>query len=248
MRPALRLLVVFCLGLVGGLAGETLLVLKRHCAGIEAALQEDFRVLAFLRDSSEPARLKIIEEKLRALPDVEEALFVSRDESLSRLRAQDPVLVEAVTWLGENPLPQAFELKLAPGSLGRFPQWLAASASVSEWVELRYKPGQVRAILQVQFYGHFIGVVVGAAFCAAALVVMALFWGAGPGLFSSRQGAAALASSGGAAAGMALAYAAVYPMRHYFPWWAPPPALAQSLLLLGASLLGWVFCPWLPSD
>lgn len=248
MRPALRLLVVFCLALAGGLAGEALLVLKRHCAGIETALHDDFRVLAFLRGAPDEARLKVLEEKLRALPDVEEAAFVSRDEALSRLRAQDPDLVEAVTWLGENPLPQAFELRLAPGSLGRFPQWLAAAAPVSEWAELRYKPGQVRAILQVQFYERFLGVVAGAVFCATALVALALCWAGGSRLLSRRQGAAALAAGLGAAAGMAAACAAVYPMRHYFPWWAAPAATEQALLVLGAILLGWVFPPWLPSD
>jgi hypothetical protein len=249
MKPSSRLFIVFCAGLIAGLAGETLLLLKRHCSGIESALQSDFRVLAFLKGNPAAERLKVLEEKFRALEGVEEALFVSRDEALSRLRQRDPELVEAVTWLGESPLPHAFELRLSPGSLGRFPQWLDAAATLSEWAELRYKPGQVRAILQVQFYGRFIGLVVGAAFCVATVLLLSFFWGAGSGAFPvRRQLPAACLAALGAGAGMAAACLAVYPMRHYFPWWSLPAASQHLLLLAAASALGWVFCPWIASD
>lgn len=249
MKLISRIFVVFCAGLIAGLAGETLLVLKRHCAGIQSALQADFRVLAFLKGDPDAGRLKVLGEKLEALEGVEEARFVSRDEALSRMRERAPELVEAVTWLGESPLPQAFELRLSPEILGRFPQWLAAAAPVSEWAELRYKPGQVRAILQAQFYGHFIGLVMGAVFCAAALLFLSFFWGVGSGDFhASRHLPAAGLAALGAAAGMAAACLAVSPMRHYFPWWSLPSASQHFLLLAAVSALGGVFLPWLPSD
>lgn len=242
MKPSSRLLAVFGAGLILGLGGETLLFLKKHCSGVENFLREDFRVLAFLRSDLEAGRLKVLEEKLRALDGVDEVQFVSRDEAMWRLRQEAPELVEAVTWLGESPLPPAFEIILSPESLGRLPQWLEAASSLSEWVELRYKGAQVRAILQFRFYGRFIALILGAAFSVAMILCLPILLREG-GLDAfqwRRDLAAAGTAAAGAGLGMAAACLAAYPLHGYLAWWSLPGPCEQGLLLAASGALGWV--------
>lgn len=245
MRQGARLVLVFAFGLVGGLAGEALLLLRQHAVGVERALAGDFRVVAFLKTELSGSRLKVLEEELRALPHVQEARYVPPDETLAALREQEPDLVESVTWLGENPLPGAFEVRLDPETLSRFPEWLAAAQPLLETLDLRYKAGQVRSIMQLQFYDHFLTLILSAVLCLAAVAVVAAVSWTRPPLRPARHVPAALAAAAGAAAGMGAACLLVLPMKAHFAWWSVPAAGAQLALLGGAALLGWAMSPWL---
>lgn len=250
MKPSSRLLAVLCAGLIIGLGGETLLLLKKHCSGIESFLRADFKVLAFLKNDLEMGRLKIVEERIRALDGVDEVRFVSRDEAMWRLRQEAPELVEAVTWLGESPLPPAFEIVLSAESLGRLPQWLETASSLSEWVELRYKGAQVRAILQFRFYGRFIALMLGAALSAATFFCLYVLLREGRlGGFQWRRDLAAIGSAAiGAGLGMAASCLAAYPLHGYLTWWSLPGPCEQGLLLAASGALGWALWSCQRSD
>jgi hypothetical protein len=248
MKQGARLVLFFLFGLLAGLSGEALLLLRQHCLGAETALAEDFRVLAFVKESVSDSKLKVLEERLRSMPHVKETRFVSADESLAALREQEPELVESVTWLGENPLPAAFEVRLDPGSLARFPEWLGAAETVLDDLDVRYKAGQVRAVMQLQFYGHFLTIVLCGALCLAALAaVTALSWTRSPLRFS-RHAPSTLTTAAGAAAGIGAACLLVLPMKAHFAWWAVPDSGAQLTLLGGATLLGLTMSPWLSGE
>lgn len=248
MKQGARPFLFFIFGLLAGLSGEALLFLRQHCLGAETALAEDFRVLAFVKENAADARLKVLEEQLRSMPHVKDTRFVPADESLAGLREQEPELVESVTWLGENPLPAAFEVRLEPSSLSRFPEWLAAAEPLLDELDVRYKAGQVRAVMQLQFYGHFLTLVLCAALCLSALaVVAALGWTRSP-LRLSRHAPAAAAAAAGAAAGMGAVCLLVLPMKTHFAWWSAPSPGAQLVLLAGVALLGLTMSPWLPGE
>ena len=239
VKRAPWLFLIFSLGLIGGVAGESLLLLKRHCTRFEAALRDDFRVLVFLKGDVEGSKLRVLQEKLRALPDVEEARYVSRDAALASLRLEDPDLVESVTWLGENPLPPAYELRLSEGGLQRFPQWLTQAGAVADWAEIRYKPAQIRALLQARFYRHFLSLTLSACVCAAAAAGAAGFWilGARPRPLKGAAGPA-LTAAAGTLVGIAAVCLLTLPVKGYFPWWSLPPGSAQLLLLAVSGGLG----------
>jgi cell division protein FtsX len=87
MKPAgthLRPASFLVLGAVLGLLGESLLLLRAHCLHLEAALLEDFRVLAFLKDDLDDSRRRLLEEKLRAMDGVEALRFVSSSSGRTR--------------------------------------------------------------------------------------------------------------------------------------------------------------------
>jgi cell division protein FtsX len=236
MNPALRRSLIFALAVMAGMAGESLLLVRAQVFRFERLLRDDFRVLVFLKNDLPESQAKILEEKILALPGVGEARFVSRDAALAALRREDPELVDSVTWMGDNPLRPAFEVRPAPVALGRFEGWLASVRGVADWADVRYRTGQVRAILQAQLYGHFLNLILSFLLClACAALAAALWWDRRPGVFRS------LPAAVGAAAGLALALAAAWPARQYLPWWEMPAAGSQIVVWAAATLAAGIF-------
>src|SRR5258708_2729088 len=114
--PTTKALGIFLLGLIFGIAGEAIVFMRNQCHQLEGLLLEDFRVVAFLNSDVPDSKGKVVEERIRALPGVAEAKFVSRDEALKSLQAQDPELGKSVAVLGENPLNPFVEIRPVPES------------------------------------------------------------------------------------------------------------------------------------
>ena len=237
---AKRLILALLLGLAAGWAGETLLLLERHCTQAERLLREDFAVLLFLKEEPEASRQKVLAEKLLALPRVAAACYVSSQEALSRVRRADPELVESVTLVGDNPLQPAYEVRLT--SLERLEEWLSQAQALADWADIRYKPAQVKAALQAGFYASFLNLAWSALLCLGGLMAAAALWASRRGGLSRRGALAALSSAAGAGCGAVLASLAAWPIRAVSPWWAWPSGGCQALLLLGAAAAGWVLC------
>lgn len=245
MRISVRLVLVFAVCLIGGLAAESLLVLRKQSGRFAQDMRDDFRVLVFLQGDVDASKRLVLAEKLRALPDVDAVRYVSRDESLAGLRRDEPELAESVTFIGENPLPPAFEVRLAADGLARFPQWLAAAGAVADWGDVRYRPGQVRAVLQARFYEHFLALALSTGLCAAALAAFALLWRGAPKHHAPAGRSALPAALAGSAAGIGLTCLLALPMRDHLPWWSLPPSSTQLGLFLGLAAFGWLLSPWI---
>jgi hypothetical protein len=236
---------------MAGMAGESLLLVRTQVGHFEAIMRDDFRVLMFLKNDPTEAQVKVLADKILGLSDVAAVRFMSRDESLAELRQEDPELVDSVTWVGENPLAAAFEVRPSAAGLARFAEWLSGLRKLEEGADLRYRPGQVRAILQAQLFGHFLGLVLNALLCGVAVLLGVCLWRA-PHRPAEAKSAAGGKQAGlllgaafaGAAAGMAVAVAAAWPTRHYLPWWDLPLAAHQLLLWVSASFLSGVLIPW----
>lgn len=234
------------IGLAIGLGGETLLFMERQCQNIEQLLYDDFKVVLFLKQDIGHEKAKTLEEKLRTLPDVGEVRTVSRRQALEALRRDNPELIETVTLLGENPLNPGYEISLSPQRLSRIGEWISLVQGLADWADIRYKQAQVRAILQVQFYRHFIDLALSSILCLAAFAALAALW------TSLRRGKShtwrsmvthfwppILASAVGAAVGAGLVALMALPMRLFIPWVAWPLLSRQAVLVLGAAVAGW---------
>ncbi len=245
-----RLASLCALAAAAGLAGETLLLAERHCSRLEASLRDDFRVVLFARASLEEARAKVLEEKLRAAPEVADVRFVSADEALAALKRADPELAESVALVGDNPLPAAFEVRPTPESLTHLGAWIDGARRLADWSDLRYKPGQVQAILRLRFYAHLLRVTLSTFVCLFAGLALAAL----SGLFSADRGrgtsslagsgaSALLAAAGGAAGGL-FAIAVSWPLHRDELLWAWPRPVAQIFLLAACAVLGWSLSLW----
>lgn len=246
MGATARLASLFALAAAAGLAGESLLLTERLCTRLETSLRDDFRVVLFTRASFDEAHAKVLEEKLRADPAVAEVRFVSADEALSALKRDDPELAESVALVGDNPLPAAYEVRPAPESLTHLGEWIDGVQRLSDWTDLRYKPGQVQTILRLRFYARLLRMALSTLVClVAALALLALITAekeSRPGVTWRR--APALWAAAGGALGVALALAISWPLHRDELLWAWPRPLAQLCLLAACATLGWCQSLW----
>ena len=252
-RP--HLFLAFAVGLTGGIGGETLLFMQRQCAKIQSVLSDDFRIVLFLKNDLEESRQKIVADQLRGLPEVAYVRGISRQEAMADLRREDPELAESVTFLSDNPLNPAFEVVIKEAGFGNIAHFLAAAQPLADWSDIRYKPAQVRAIFQAQFYKHVIDLALNAILCLVAVMALTLLWplaragSRGWTTFSLAFGhkhpfpsMSLAATAAGALAGEAAVALVVAPMQRFPPWWDWPTIDRQILLVAGATVAGWILC------
>ncbi len=234
-----RLAALFALAAAVGLAGETLILAERHCSRLEASLRDDFRVVLFLRSDIEEARVKVLEEKLLAAPEIADVRFISAAEALAALKREDPELAESVALVGDNPLPSAFEVRPAPDSLTHLGEWLDSARRLTEWSDLRYKSGQLQAILRLRFYAHCLRMTLSTLLCLIAGIALASLC-----VFAPVNRELALWASAGGASGMTLAFAILWPLHRDELLWALPGQMSHLTLLAACAALGWFLSLW----
>ena len=237
VKRAPWLFLIFSLGLIGGVAGESLLLLKRHCTRSRPLCATTSGCSSSAKTSK--AQAQSFRRSSAPCPTSRGGPLCSREARSASLGLEDPDLCASVTWLGENPLPPAYELRWSEGGLQRFPQWLTQAGAVADWAEIRYKPAQIRALLQARFYRHFLSLTLSACVCAAAAAGAAGFWilGARPRPLKGAAGPA-LTAAAGTLVGIAAVCLLTLPVKGYFPWWSLPPGSAQLLLLAVSGGLG----------
>jgi len=243
MGAKARLASLFALAAAAGLAGETLLLAERHCSRLEAALRDDFRVVFFTRGSVEEARAKVLEEKLRAAPEVADVRFIPADEALANIKRDDPELAESVALVGDNPLPAAFEVRPAPESFTHLGAWIDAAERLADWSDLRYKAGEVQAILRLRFYARLLRMTLSTLVCLAAGVALLAV---GPFSRATHHGSppSAFWAAGGGALGALIAVAIAWPLRRDELLWAWPDLTSQVFLLGACAVVGWSSSLW----
>jgi len=244
MGAKARIASLVALAFAAGLAGEILLLAERHCTRLETSLREDFRVVLFTRAPLEEARAKVIEEKLRAAPEVADVRFVSADEALAALKRDDPELVESTALVGDNPLPSAFEVTPTPESLTQLGAWIDDARRLSDWSDLRYKPGELQVILRLRFYSRLLRMVLSTLVCLLAGVALAALASTVNAQASRERNRLALWSAAGGAAGLLFALAISWPLRRDELLWAVPSAFSHLSLLAACATLGWSLSLW----
>lgn len=233
---------VFAFAAAAALAGQTLLLVEGQCRRLETALTDDFRVVLFLRGPLEEAKRAVVEEKLRARPEVADLRFVSPDEALAALKREDPELVDAVATVGENPLPGAFEVRPAPESLPKLAAFVSDAEGMAEWSDIRWKSAQLQAILRARLYARWMRLTLSTLFCAAAGLALWALFGSLRGHARDRR--LAWVGALGGAAGLALAALAASPLRRDGLLWAWPAAWTQWATVAACATLGWSLSLW----
>jgi cell division transport system permease protein len=70
------------------------------------------RMMAYLEPGTPPARIEALEHEIRRLPGVSELELVSKEEGLNRLKQQLKHQSSLIEDLRENPLPDAYEIRV----------------------------------------------------------------------------------------------------------------------------------------
>jgi len=78
--------------------------------------KNSIRVMVYLKPSTDPATFKSLEGKIRTMGGIESIAFVPRTEALRQLKAQMQRHASLLDRLERNPLPDAFEIRVAAES------------------------------------------------------------------------------------------------------------------------------------
>lgn len=77
-------------------------------------IEQRVEVSVYLLDGATPDQVQTLRDELEGLPEVKEALYISKDEALERFRADmsgHPEMIESLS-VEDNPLPASFEISL----------------------------------------------------------------------------------------------------------------------------------------
>jgi hypothetical protein len=239
--------VAFLLAFSAGLLAEILLFMHAQMREISMLLKEDFRIIV-VRDEKSKETDEAIGAALAALKGTERAVFVTRQDRLARLKAEEPELVASVLSPGSNPMPDTWEVAIGEEALGDMNAWTDAAWRISGVGDIKYKPLEAYAVMHSLFYGHLITLGLALAFLAFMIMTaMVLTHGHTPAALAATLVADKvwfLAGAAGAAASALAAYAVVYPVKYLSPVWVWPNPLWQVAVALSGALLGWVLCQW----
>lgn len=89
------------------IGASTLFVL--NVRNIVSSLENQLTIQAYLKPKAD---VKSTEKAIKELPYVKEAKLITREMALERLRSRIGEQAKAVMLLGENPLPESFEIKV----------------------------------------------------------------------------------------------------------------------------------------
>lgn len=246
-KPRKGYRVAFLLAFSAGLLAEMMLFMHAQMREIAVLLKEDFRIIV-VRDEKSKESSEAIGAALAGIKGTDQAVFVSRQDRLARLKAEEPELVSSVLPPGSNPMPDTWEVMIREESLGDMSAWIDAAWRVPGVVDIKYKPLEAYAIMHSVFYGHLITLTLALAFLAFMIMAaMALTHGHTPASLAASLGADRnwfLAGAGGGLLSALAAYAVAYPVKYLSPVWVWPNPLWQAAIAVSGALLGWALCQW----
>ena len=78
--------------------------------------KKGIRIIVYLKTNTSEARIPDIKKKFEEMYGVSEAVFISKEDALERLKRQIKSQISLLEDLKENPLPDAFEVSMIPSS------------------------------------------------------------------------------------------------------------------------------------
>jgi hypothetical protein len=247
VKPRKGYRVAFLLAFSAGLLAEMLLFMHAQMREIAVLLKEDFRIIV-VRDEKTKESAEAMGAALAGIKGTSQAVYISRQDRLARLKAEEPELVSSVLPPGSNPMPDTWEVIITEDALGDMNAWTDAAWRVPGVADIKYKPLEAYAIMHAVFYGHLITLGLALAFLAFMIMAaMALAHGHTPASLAASLGADRnwfFAGAGGALASALAAYAVVYPVKYLSPLWVWPNPLWQAGMAFSGALLGWALCQW----
>jgi hypothetical protein len=239
--------VAFLLAFSAGLLAELLLFMHAQMREISMLLREDFRIIV-VRDEKSRETSDAIGAALAGLKGAQQAVFVSRQDRLARLKAEEPELVASVLPPGSNPMPDTWEVTIGEEALGDINAWTDAAWRISGVGDIKYKPLEAYAVMHSLFYGHLIKLGLALAFLAFMLMTaMVLTHGHTPASLAASLGGDKVwffSGAAGASASALAAYVVVYPVKYLSPVWVWPNPLWQVAVVVSGALSGWTLCQW----
>lgn len=139
-----------------------------------AAVEERVEVVAYLRDDVRTVDMEAALQTLRSLPEVEDVVYVSKEEALQRALTELPEIAEVSSDLAVNPFPASLEVRFRPGSRNaEAVEAVSEAASGLPAVEdVRYGREWVDRLFALRRIGAITAVTLGGAFALVAALII----------------------------------------------------------------------------
>jgi cell division transport system permease protein len=137
--------------------------------------KKGIRIMAYLKPETVRKNLADTQQALESITGVQDAIFVSKEDALNLLKAQMHRQASLFENLKENPLPDAFEVRIIPSSQrGEEVEMLAARIeSLPEIEEVEYGQSWVGKFTSIINLFRLAGYAIGALFFMAAVFIVA---------------------------------------------------------------------------
>lgn len=160
------------------LGSSLLLVLNAN--NIAANLESSVEISVFLKDKTTPAQVKDLEDKLKAMPDVVQVEFVTKQRALEEMKKSFGDKKDILAGLEEkNPLPDAFRVKTR--TVEQVAPLARQMESLAQVDQVRYGQGVVEKLLALSRWVRTAGLVtmvllgIAAVFLIATTIRLSVF-------------------------------------------------------------------------
>ena len=135
-------------------------------SGLDATLnyvQQEVQVIAYLKDSSPGQEITRLETQLKAMPEVKDVAYVSKDQAYNDFLARHPEDAEVMRTLPSNPLPASIQINLRdPNDYLDVATFLRADNSVDRVLNIQQTVDQMVSVIGIlRTGGLFVLLVVG---------------------------------------------------------------------------------------
>jgi len=148
------------------------LLLVLNANSIAANLESSVEISVFVKDKTTPAQIKDLEGKLKAMPDVAQVEFVTRQQALEEMRKNFGDKKDILAGLEEkNPLPDAFRVKTR--TVEQVAPLARQMESLAQVDQVRYGQGVVEKLLALSRWVRTAGLVTMVLLGIAAIFLIA---------------------------------------------------------------------------
>ena len=139
-----------------------------------AEVEERVEIVAYLMRGTPVEVVTVAIGDIEAFPGVESATYVSEEDNLARAREDLTEFQEVFDDLADNPLPASIEVRMATGyrdaeTVQQVAEWLGSFRFAED---VRFGREWVERIDQLQRIAAVVGLVIGAAFAVASVIII----------------------------------------------------------------------------
>ncbi|WP_447973325.1 cell division protein FtsX [Nitrospira sp. Kam-Ns4a] len=151
------------------------LLLYLNLKGLVRSLQEDIRVIVYLREGLAPQAVADLQRRLKSQPEVVTLIYVSKEQALADFTREFPGDAPLLQGLGENPLPASLEVTLAPAfrSPAAVRRWAERVQALPEVEQVQYSREWIENLTTIIGYLELAAMGVGALLTAASVTIIA---------------------------------------------------------------------------
>ncbi|MGH7739409.1 MAG: cell division protein FtsX, partial [bacterium] len=147
------------------------LVVDRVLDRALSTARENFQMVVFLTPKASGSDRDRIQALLNSAPQVDSVKLVTREAALNEFR-QDPEINQMIQALGENPLPDSFDVTLKRDALGQAEDLVGTLKKDPQVDEVSYGKGQFETLSKWFAWVRWVGAGLGGLIFLAALFIV----------------------------------------------------------------------------